>query len=1204
MKKSILFLALAPLLSYSTSVLATGDINITIHKNMDKTGLELGENSRARGTGSIATGRNSIAMGKNAVATGGNETQETILRKLAENKAKLDEITSQENTIARISDEIEALKIREHETIEAGIRVQEIRKAKEKAKLEYQRLQKIHDDEVSSSAQFFADAQAKIDDLNSRLDGISRLSGYDIHNDTSLNQMVAEFKQQVENGTTLNLTQDFYKKYIESYYRTLGTLTENKNRVLKFVSGYFNYNSLTLRDKNKAFKKLEHVWYSDDFQRGFFRGIFSETEYHKSFTSDLPKPEENIEVFELDTITVSKERYEQVKRDIPKYKALIQEYFKTSNDIFSTDKVTLEKMEKTFDTKLNYLEKVYEVGYYQNEYNKTKDISWLDKKKKAMDEAKIIKDTGEVYNLSILREKNWEKFKQEKVIAVEEANKITTEHLTHELEQALGINKNAIATKKAEIAKMLADAEQAKNNWEGINPSEKDLLLAKEYERVAKILLEKGNLLKTASERLKYLKDNLTLNDLTNVGADSIAYGTDNLATGNASIALGKSNVSTKENATAIGQTNLVDSKNSQAIGVGNNLLSANTTSENQATLGNANTLVGTNNYVVGSNNSVGTQNSPKNNIFILGSNINASNASDAIILGNQSAAVSGAVSVGRAGAERKIVNVKNGDVSQNSKEAVNGSQLHSLRTELLNARPGSSNNKLDVDMSNLGTLTTSAKTKLQQKLSENANLDNPTGALVTDTQVKAKLGRITSDLANAYLKVDGSNISSTTSSFITNLISKLNENASLDNPTGALVTDTQVKAKLDQKADKTALSNKLEAKNIHRITSDTLGVTNEGNLVKGDVKLSIKPSSITKTMLGSDVNTEISSLAKKDASNLDIANINAWKKKLGIKGTSIPHSDSSKLNVDMSNLGTLTTSAKTKLQQKLSENANLDNPTGALVTDTQVKAKLDQKADISTVTNLTKKVDDNTVKVTTLTNKVNDNTAKVTNLTNKVSSNTTKIAKNAEEINALKNNAKKDTTLTQGDNIKLSHKTNATGGKEYKVSVAKNVKVDSVTTGSVKVSKNGINAGGHKVTNVQAGEISKTSTDAINGKQAEELRSRIIQNAKNIKLLDGYVSDVRRFDSRITNIEKNVEKLDKKRKAGTAAALATAGLMQPMRAGQSGVTAAIGQYQSQTAIAVGYSKISNNGKYGVKISLNANTQSEVGGTVGVGYFW
>ncbi|MBR0574478.1 MULTISPECIES: YadA-like family protein [Pasteurellaceae] len=361
---------------------------------------------------------------------------------------------------------------------------------------------------------------------------------------------------------------------------------------------------------------------------------------------------------------------------------------------------------------------------------------------------------------------------------------------------------------------MLANAEQIKNNWEGINPSKKDLLLTKEYERVAKILLEKGNLLKTASERLKYLKDNLTLNYLTNVGADSIAYGTDNLATGNASIALGKSNVSTKENATAIGQTNLVDSKNSQAIGVGNNLLSANTTSENQATLGNANTLVGTNNYVVGSNNSVGTQNSPKNNVFILGSNINASNASDAVILGNQSTAVSGAVSVGRVGAERKIVNVKDGDVSQNSKEAVNGSQLHSLRAELLNAR------------------------------------------------------------------------------------------------------------------------------------------------------------------------------------------------------------------------------------------------------------------------------------------------------------------------------------------------------------------------------------------------------DAINGKQAEELRSQIIQNAKNIKLLDGYVSDVRRFDSRITNVEKSVKKLDEKRKAGTAAALATAGLMQPMHAGQSGVTAAVGQYQSQTAIAVGYSKISNNGKYGVKMSLNANTQSEMGGTIGVGYFW
>lgn len=38
----------------------------------------------------------------------------------------------------------------------------------------------------------------------------------------------------------------------------------------------------------------------------------------------------------------------------------------------------------------------------------------------------------------------------------------------------------------------------------------------------------------------------------------------------------------------------------------------------------------------------------------------------------------------------------------------------------------------------------------------------------------------------------------------------------------------------------------------------------------------------------------------------------------------------------------------------------------------------------------------------------------------------------------------------------------------------------------------------------------------------------------------------------------------------------------------------AAGQYNNQAALAVGYSCLSDNGKYGVKLSLGANTQGEV----------
>ncbi|WP_109077791.1 YadA-like family protein [Aggregatibacter kilianii] len=164
-------------------------------------------------------------------------------------------------------------------------------------------------------------------------------------------------------------------------------------------------------------------------------------------------------------------------------------------------------------------------------------------------------------------------------------------------------------------------------------------------------------------------------------------------------------------------------------------------------------------------------------------------------------------------------------------------------------------------------------------------------------------------------------------------------------------------------------------------------------------------------------------------------------------------------------------------------------------------------------------------------------------------------------------------------------------------VQLAKDVNLGangSLTVGNTKVNNNGvainggpsmtnqgINAGGKQISNVARG---KAPTDAVNMSQLQEVGNAINQ--------------------RMDNIDNRVNKMDKRRKAGAASALASAGLMQPHRDGQSALVAAVGQYQSETAVAVGYSRISDNGKYGVKVSFSTNSQGEVGGTAGAGYFW
>ncbi|WP_298078831.1 YadA-like family protein, partial [uncultured Cardiobacterium sp.] len=146
-------------------------------------------------------------------------------------------------------------------------------------------------------------------------------------------------------------------------------------------------------------------------------------------------------------------------------------------------------------------------------------------------------------------------------------------------------------------------------------------------------------------------------------------------------------------------------------------------------------------------------------------------------------------------------------------------------------------------------------------------------------------------------------------------------------------------------------------------------------------------------------------------------------------------------------------------------------------------------------------------------------------------------------------------------------------------------VNVNSVTTGDTKMNdegvaikngpaltKQGINAGNLPIRNVAPGRIAPDSRDAVNGAQ--------------LHALGRYVDNV-----------------DKRAKAGTASAIATAGLPQAYRPGASMVAAAGGYYDGQSAVAIGVSTISDNGRWVIKGAANVNSK-EAGATIGIGYQW
>ena len=178
-------------------------------------------------------------------------------------------------------------------------------------------------------------------------------------------------------------------------------------------------------------------------------------------------------------------------------------------------------------------------------------------------------------------------------------------------------------------------------------------------------------------------------------------------------------------------------------------------------------------------------------------------------------------------------------------------------------------------------------------------------------------------------------------------------------------------------------------------------------------------------------------------------------------------------------------------------------------------------------------------------------------------------------------------TTSTTAKNIRV---TKAADGQGLDVNLANNIELDS--NGSIKigdttvnqdgitinngpsVTKGGIDAGGKTITNVAPG---KNGTDAVN---VDQLRGSL------------------------TNIQGDIHKARKEGRAGIAGANAAAGLPQVYLPGKSMVAASAGTFKGQNALAVGYSRSSDNGKVIFKLQGNANTQGDVGGSVGVGYQW
>lgn len=356
------------------TTVVTNVTNINVYKTEEIKGTELGTDARARGTGSIATGKGAIAIGKNAVATGGNETKASIEAKLAENQAKLDEITSLEQSTNQLATELTELRNTSASVIEAGQRVEAVKIAKTQAYDNWQAKEKEYQDAVTASQTYLDEQQAKIDDLNSRLTGVSQLTNTDISSDEGLTKAAEELKAIAEKDTTLNLSTDFYKDYVSSYYKALGDLRQANSVYSKASSGNY-YISRGSYDYSCNEKNMINTYKdSDSYVSAGIQTFFSELEFYSSgkvlYTSAFKNstvtnvPSANISLKDTDTDITTQTEWETAQAAAPEWKAALAQFWTDCNNPMLSDEAK-EAYINQMNLKVDYYLKTNEITYYQ-----------------------------------------------------------------------------------------------------------------------------------------------------------------------------------------------------------------------------------------------------------------------------------------------------------------------------------------------------------------------------------------------------------------------------------------------------------------------------------------------------------------------------------------------------------------------------------------------------------------------------------------------------------------------------------------------------------------------------------------------------------------------------------------------------------------------------------------------------------------------
>lgn len=157
----------------------------------------------------------------------------------------------------------------------------------------------------------------------------------------------------------------------------------------------------------------------------------------------------------------------------------------------------------------------------------------------------------------------------------------------------------------------------------------------------------------------------------------------------------------------------------------------------------------------------------------------------------------------------------------------------------------------------------------------------------------------------------------------------------------------------------------------------------------------------------------------------------------------------------------------------------------------------------------------------------------------------------------------------------------------------------DNTTESIVSLTDNGLNNGNHKIVNVSKGEVSKTSTDAINGSQLHEVKTQVDNNTNRISTLENNTSNI---GDKVLNNAKSYTDKQVSKVGAASAALAGLHYLDYNPNDKWSFATSLGHYKHSTAGAIGASYQPNeNSMVHAGVTVGGESMFTIGASFKVG---